>query len=338
MWTKIITIDNLSLQADSIEEAGELIRDGKLVAFPTETVYGLGADAMNPKAVKKIFAVKNRPTDNPLIVHISNLDQLKQVVSHIPKSAKPFMKAFWPGPLSLVLPKSKLLPAETTAGFDTVVVRFPKHPIAQALIEAAKTPIAAPSANLSGKVSPTRASHVIDDLEGRVPMIIDGGEIEYGLESTVLDCTTPNPIVLRPGSVTIEDLRKIVPQTETFSSTLEMNNKSPGMKYRHYAPEVPITLFIGRPKDTAKAIQKYIKSNPEESIVVLWYEGDFASIPHNYRLPTNTYEAAPLLFHTLRTADIPEAKRILIQGYDTEEMGAAIMNRLEKAATTIISV
>ena len=313
-----------------------MIRDGKLVAFPTETVYGLGADAMNPKAVRKIFKVKNRPTDNPLIVHVSDLKQLKEVTSHVPKVAKLFMNAFWPGPLSLVLPKNKLLPSETTAGFDTVVVRFPKHPVALALIKAAGTPIAAPSANLSGKVSPTRATHVIDDLQGKIPLIIDSGEIEYGLESTVLDCTTLVPTVLRPGSVTIEELRKIVPKTETIS--LDSIKRAPGMKYRHYAPEVPITLFVGSPQNTAKAIYEYVKERGQDSVVVLWHSGDFASLPNNYRLPTNTYEAAPLLFHTLRTADIPQAKRILIQGYKAEEMGVAIMNRLEKAASSIVYV
>ncbi len=336
MWTKITKIEDLPKQLDSIKEAGKMIRDGKLVAFPTETVYGLGADAMNPKAVKKVFKAKNRPVDNPMIVHISDLKQLKTVAGKVPKSAKLFMKAFWPGPLSIVLPKNEELSDVVTAGLDTVVVRFPKHPIARALINESKTPIAAPSANLSGKVSPTRAEHVEEDLQGRVSLIIDGGEIEYGLESTVVDCTSNKPTILRPGSITIEELRRIIPETQSSNSKTTI--RSPGTKYRHYAPEIPITLFVGSPQNTAKAISESVTKHGENSVVVLWHTGKFSSLSHNYRLPKNTYEAAPLLFHTLRTADIPKAKRILIQGYKTEEMGVAIMNRLEKAATKIIEV
>ncbi|MCB9810137.1 threonylcarbamoyl-AMP synthase [Candidatus Nomurabacteria bacterium] len=336
MKTIVLKVSEPSASSEDILYAASLIKEGKLVAFPTETVYGLGADAMNKEAVKKIFQAKNRPSDNPLIVHISDPKQLKPIVGKIPKSAHLFMDAFWPGPLSIVLPRHKELPGEITAGFNTVVVRFPKHPIAQALIKAAGTPIAAPSANLSGKVSPTRAEHVLQDLNGRIPLILDGGEIEYGLESTVVDCTSKNPIVLRPGSITIEMLKKIVPKT-TDNKTLS-EPKSPGMKYKHYAPDVPITLFNGNPLDTTKAMEEYItKSNPEK-LVVLWYAGDFSNLPHNYRMPANTYEAAPELFHTLRTADLPSAERILIQGYDTEGVGMAIMNRLEKAASEVIQV
>ncbi|MCA9360471.1 threonylcarbamoyl-AMP synthase [Candidatus Kaiserbacteria bacterium] len=336
MKTRVINLNDSSANPEDIIFAAELIKSGQLVAFPTETVYGLGADAMNPVAIEKIFKVKNRPTDNPMIVHIYHTDQLKQVVAKVPKTAHQFIKEFWPGPLSIVFSKNINLPESTTAGLDSVVVRFPKHPVAQALIEAVGSPISAPSANLSGKVSPTRAEHVLEDLNGKIPLILDAGEIEFGLESTVVDCTSKIPVVLRPGSITLEMLKKVVPAT--VSATTKESPKSPGMKYRHYAPDVPITLFTGNHIATAKAILEYISKHDKDSVVVMWHTGNFSQLPNNYRLPVNNYEAAPLLFHTLRTADIPTAKRILIQGYDSDGIGVAIMNRLEKAAEEIIRV
>jgi L-threonylcarbamoyladenylate synthase len=315
--------------------AADLIKKGELVAFPTETVYGLGADALNPKAVAKIFKAKNRPGDNPLIVHISDLKQLKDIVSTVPKSAKIFMKKFWPGPLSIVFHKNKSLPKATTAGLDTVVVRFPKHEVARKLIELAGTPIAAPSANLSGRISPTRAEHVLADLDGKIPMILDAGSIEYGLESTVVDCREKKPVVLRPGSITLEMLQACAPSTRLALNTEEL--RSPGMKYKHYAPLTPVILFTGPDSKTEMAIKKYLKDIRGDA-VVLWHSGNFEYLEQNYKLSSNPYEAAPQLFSTLREADLLTSKTIIIQGYSTDDIGAAIMNRLQKAATEIIEV
>jgi L-threonylcarbamoyladenylate synthase len=332
MATKIVKIPKKGSVDKIINEAAKLIRSGKLVAFPTETVYGLGADATSPKAVLKIFDAKNRPADNPLIVHISDVKQLEGVVKSIPKSAQKLIDKFWPGPLSLVLPRHPDLPPITTAGLDTVVVRYPSHPIAQKLITASKTPIAAPSANLSGKVSPTRAEHVVADLDGRVSMIIDAGSIEYGLESTVVDCTSRTPEILRPGSITYEMLIEVVPTIKQYKTGKKI--KSPGMKYRHYATDIPIILFTGNSKSTARTIKNYLKEN-DDSVVLLWHDGGFGDLSLNHQLPSNSYEAGPLIFDALRTVD-GSAGKILIQGYDKEGIGAAIMNRLEKAATEII--
>jgi L-threonylcarbamoyladenylate synthase len=334
MFTTIVKCDKLNEQDPNLLQASELIKSGDLVAFPTETVYGLGADAFNAKAVKKIYKAKKRPADNPLIVHISSETQLPLVASHIPKHAKKLIEKFWPGPLSLVLPKNSNLPPETTAGLDTVVVRYPNHPIAQSLITNSGTPIAAPSANISGKVSPTRVDHVIDDLYGRVPLIIDGGNIEYGLESTVVDCSGKEPIILRPGSITLEMIKELIPNTRNLTESDRQN--SPGMKYRHYAPAVPITLFSGPSTSTKEAIAKYIKDKNPDEIVLIWHLGKFNHLPNQIQLPTNAFEAAPELFHSLRTADKIGIKEILVQGYDDDGVGAAIMNRLNKAATDIV--
>jgi L-threonylcarbamoyladenylate synthase len=335
MKTKLLAIEADKPNLEILQEAVAIIKKGELVAFPTETVYGLGADAFNPKAVAKIFKAKNRPGDNPLIVHISDLSQLKDIVSTVPKSAKIFMKKFWPGPLSIVFHKHKNLPRKTTAGLDTVVVRFPKHEVAKKLIELAGTPIAAPSANLSGRISPTRAEHVLADLNGKIPMILDAGSIEYGLESTVVDCTEKKPIVLRPGSITLEMLKDCVPGTRV--STDSETSRSPGTKYKHYAPLTPILLFTGTEQKTEVAIKEYLKGKGE-GVVLLWHSGDFSYLENNYQLSSNSFEAAPLLFSTLREADLLTSKTIIIQGYSNDDIAVAIMNRLQKAATEIIEV
>ena len=212
---KKTSVDNIDM--DTINQAGEIIRQGGLVAFPTETVYGLGADALNEEAAAKIYAAKGRPSDNPLIAHIADLEMLKPLVEEIPPVAEKLMDAFWPGPMTLIFNKSNLVPKGTTGGLDTVAVRYPNHPIAQALIKAAGVSIAAPSANLSGKPSPTLGEHVIDDMDGRIDMIIDGGMVGMGLESTIIDVTVNPPMILRPGFITYEMVKEIVPDaTELF--------------------------------------------------------------------------------------------------------------------------
>jgi len=331
-----MVILNSETQTAAIASAVSLLRNGEIVAFPTETVYGLGADAFNAAAVEKIFAAKNRPTDNPLIVHIASYDQLESVVTRVPDTAQKLMQAFWPGPLSLVLSKQEKLPAITTGGLSTVVVRFPKHPVAQKLIAMLGTPIAAPSANLSGKVSPTVASHVYEDLSGRIPLIIDGGPVEYGLESTVVDCTTEPPVILRPGSITLEQLRSVIPEIEAAESDGPL--RSPGMKYRHYSPTAPVVLFIGNPRKTAAAMERYQLEHKERTLGIIWHTGISPTARLQYRLSFEPDLASPKLFFALRSIDENHPDEILVQGFDQKQTGVAIMNRLRKAASTIIAV
>lgn len=253
---KKTSVDNIDM--DTINQAGEIIRQGGLVAFPTETVYGLGADALNEEAAAKIYAAKGRPSDNPLIAHIADLEMLKPLVEEIPPVAEKLMDAFWPGPMTLIFNKSNLVPKGTTGGLDTVAVRYPNHPIAQALIKAAGVSIAAPSANLSGKPSPTLGEHVIDDMDGRIDMIIDGGMVGMGLESTIIDVTVNPPMILRPGFITYEMVKEIVPdatedRTIFTKPTKEFKPKAPGMKYRHYAPSADYTIYKG---DEVKVAEK----------------------------------------------------------------------------------
>jgi L-threonylcarbamoyladenylate synthase len=334
MKTTLLTIDSEQPDSHAIDHAAKLIKAGNTVVFPTETVYGLGADALNPQAVRKIFKAKDRPDDNPLIVHVANPEDIEPLTHSVSKEAHAFIKAFWPGPLSLVLKKTEIVPPSTTANLNTVVIRCPNHPVAQALIKASETPLAAPSANLSGRISPTTASHAFADLNGRTSLIIDAGHIKYGLESTVVDCTGNQPVVLRPGSITLEMLQTIVPST---TLTAESTNKSPGMKYRHYAAVAPITLFTGPATKTAERIKSYLETNTKTT-AVLWHTGDFSSHHINIKLDRNPMEAAPELFSSMHELDKPEIEEILIQGYEDTGIGVAIMNRLHKAATTIIDV
>jgi len=243
---------------EALAEPARVLREGGTVAFPTETVYGLGANALDPLAVGKIFAAKGRPSDNPLIVHIARLDELAAVVREVPDAVSALAGAFWPGPLTLVLPKSDLIPASVTAGLDTVGVRMPSHPVASALIEKAGVPVAAPSANVSGRPSPTTAQHVWADLAGRVDVIVDGGPAGIGVESTVLDLTGDAPTVLRPGGVSLEQLAAVVPGVralDDFGGVTDVESpRSPGLKHRHYSPRAPLKLFIGDHAAQAEAI------------------------------------------------------------------------------------
>lgn len=248
------------------EEAGKIIRSGGLVAFPTETVYGLGGDGLDPEASKKIYAAKGRPSDNPLILHISDEEELQPLVSAVPESAKRLMKAFWPGPMTLVLKKSSLVPYETTGGLDTVAIRMPSHDAARRLIKAAGVPIAAPSANRSGRPSPTSASHVLEDMDGRIDMILDGGEVPIGLESTIIDVTGDEAVVLRPGYIGVDEIREVAGSGSLDPAIIGrpdplLRPKAPGMKYRHYAPKADITIVrsvSGRADSTDVGLGKAI--------------------------------------------------------------------------------
>ena len=262
METKIIQIDGENIDNDLMKEAAKIIKSGGLVAFPTETVYGLGANGLDQEAVKKIFIAKGRPQDNPLILHVHSIDQVKELVDDIPDLAKKCMKEFWPGPLTILLKRSNKVLDVITAGLQTVAIRMPENNIALDLIKLSKTPIAAPSANTSGRPSPTSAKHVVEDLSGKVDMIIDGGSTGIGLESTVLDLSTDIPMILRPGGVTEEDLRKIIPNIAIDSSIIKSDDniipKSPGQKYRHYAPKSEMLLFSGEVNGIVKSITAYI--------------------------------------------------------------------------------
>ncbi|MCF6463924.1 threonylcarbamoyl-AMP synthase [Clostridium sp. Cult1] len=340
--TKIIKLNKINLEEKLILEGAKFIKEGKLVAFPTETVYGLGANGLDEEAVKKIFIAKGRPQDNPLILHVSSIEDVKPLVKSISKEAEILMKRFWPGPLTILFRKSNKVPNIITAGLDTVAIRMPNHPIAIELIKNSGVPIAAPSANTSGKPSPTSADHVIEDLYGKVHMIIDGGNTGVGLESTVLDLTEKIPMILRPGGITLEDLQKIIPQVEEDLSIIKDNKdivpKSPGQKYRHYAPKADMLVFTGELEN----IVMKIKSQTEELISKGKIVGIMATEETKDRYERgvvisvgsreNMETIGHNLFNTIRLFDQKEVDVILAEGVGLSYIGTAIMNRLKKAS------
>ena len=316
----------------------EVFHKGGLVVFPTETVYGIGADATNPEAVKSIFKAKGRPSDNPLIVHISKVDDLELYVSDIPSHAKSLMDTFWPGPLTLVFNKKEIIPKEVTGGLNTVGIRVPGLKIARDIIDIAGLPICAPSANLSGKPSSTIFDHVASDFEERVDIIIDGGKAEIGLESTVLDITTPVPVMLRPGFVTkkmIEDTLgfKIIDATE---SKIENTPKSPGMKYTHYAPKGKMTLVEGNEKDVVDFINNEIKKHKKTKVAVIGAEEYLNQMDAEYKANlghlSDLNEIGSNIFIALRQMDQLGIEHIYMHTLPNTDLGQAIMNRLSKAA------
>ena len=273
MDTIIRITDAVNVNNEIVNEAGAIIKRGGLVAFPTETVYGLGANGMDEEAAAKIYAAKGRPSDNPLILHISSIDMLEEIVSEVPDNAKILMDKFWPGPMTLVFKKKPAVPYGTTGGLDTVAVRYPSHKVALEIISASGTPIAAPSANTSGRPSPTKASHVIEDMDGKVDMIVDGGEVGIGIESTIIDVTGDVPMILRPGYITkamVEELigEVLVDKVVTAKTIEEIGGdykpKAPGMKYRHYAPKAELTMFDGNIENVVSEINRLSKDASEE--------------------------------------------------------------------------
>ena len=338
---KKTSVDNIDM--DTINQAGEIIRQGGLVAFPTETVYGLGADALNEEAAAKIYAAKGRPSDNPLIAHIADLEMLKPLVEEIPPVAEKLMDAFWPGPMTLIFNKSNLVPKGTTGGLDTVAVRYPNHPIAQALIKAAGVSIAAPSANLSGKPSPTLGEHVVDDMDGRIDMIIDGGMVGMGLESTIIDVTVNPPMILRPGFITYEMVKEIVPdatedRTIFTKPTKEFKPKAPGMKYRHYAPRGELTIVEGTPEQVREYINREAAADHaagEKTGIIGTEEmlsGYTADVVKSVGSRRDEDTIARHLYTILREFDDEGVTKIYSEGFSTDGFGQAIMNRLLKAA------
>lgn len=326
-----------TIKKEELQVAAELIRAGELVAFPTETVYGLGANALDPEAVKKIFLAKKRPGDNPLIVHIWDASQLSLVTEEIPFLAKKLMEEFWPGPLTILFRRSKNICDEVTAGLDTVAVRMPRHPLAKALLKEAGVPIAAPSANVSGKPSPTRAWHVKEDMDGRIACIIDGGAAEGGLESTVVD-VLEEPLVLRPGGVTLEMLRKIEPSFSLDPALHEnvQKAKSPGQKYKHYAPNAEVEVYVLEGDALIETIKNRIEKLEKEK-VGLMVCSEHVSAFLGYQVmdmgqKSNPEIASEKLFEGFRTFDKMGVELILVEGFSDTHMGLALMNRLKKAS------
>lgn len=348
MNTKIVKIDINNIDESAIREAGSIIREGGLVAFPTETVYGLGANALDEQAAAKVYAAKGRPSDNPLIAHICDREMLKSLVVDIPENAEKLMDAFWPGPLTLIFRKSDNIPKGTTGGLDTVAVRYPNHPIAERLIQAAGVSIAAPSANLSGKPSPTLGEHVIDDMNGRIDMIIDGGMVGMGLESTIIDVTADPPVVLRPGFITYEMAKGVVGQLEIDQAILKkpeegLKPKAPGMKYRHYAPTADYSIYRGEAVKVAEHIASLANEKADAGVKVGIITADQHLKLYKGRLNENIEivslgdldkpeTIAGKLFKALRDFDKSNTQFIFGEAFSEDNVGWAIMNRLTKAA------
>ena len=329
---------------ETIQTAGEILRNGGTVIFPTETVYGLGANALDETAAAKIFAAKMRPADNPLIVHIADLSEMAPLVRQIPEEALLLAERFWPGPLTMILPKADCIPVTTSGGLDTVGIRMPADSVAQSLIRAAGVPIAAPSANLSGRPSPTTAQHVIEDMDGRVDMILAGHDAAVGLESTVVELVGDMVRILRPGGITFEMLAEVVGEdhVEVDANVLRPATgvvRSPGMKYRHYAPKAPLTAVCGTPDATAEKIASMLAAakerEPQIKYAVLCYEeylGRFGCPCVPFGKKDDHLSQACRLFDALRAFDTMDCDRILAQCPDTDGVGLAVVNRLKRAA------
>ena len=332
--SRVVAIDPTTPDGAAIAEAASIIRAGQLVAFPTETVYGLGADGLNPIALGRIYAVKGRPPDNPLIIHLASPDQLPLVAADVPAIARRLMQAFWPGPLTLILPKASGIPDLATAGLPTVAVRMPAHPVALALITAAHTPLAAPSANRSGLPSPTTAQHAFDDLQGRIPLILDAGPTHIGLESTVLDVTCIPPIILRPGGIPREAIEAVVGHLQDVAS-LSQHRRSPGTRYRHYSPKARVWLVENAQAETlqtaiANALQR------SERVGCLLHRLEANHLPplvQVIRLSGSLADYAQGLFSALRELDGWGLDVIVVEGVEEQGLGVAVMDRLRRAAS-----
>lgn len=335
-------LDYSRIDETVIEEAGQIVRDGGLVAFPTETVYGLGGDALNPESSKKIYAAKGRPSDNPLIVHIADKKDLYRIVRSVPEKAEKLMEAFWPGPLTMIFRKNEKVPEATTGGLDTVAVRMPSDRIAAAFIRAAGGFVAAPSANVSGRPSTTTAAHVEEDLSGRIEMILDGGQAVIGLESTIVDMSVEPPVILRPGAVTKEMMESQIGPLEVDRAIIAPDSgikpKAPGMKYRHYAPRADLTIVEGRTEAVVEAIAGMTAKAQAEGRKV----GIIATDETADRYPEGLVislgareheeEIAMHLFEVLRRFDETDVDCIYSESFEEASIGPAIMNRLLKAA------
>lgn len=348
MNTLVEKLDINNIDSSTIAKAGEVVRKGGTVAFPTETVYGLGANGLDKLAAGKIYTAKGRPSDNPLILHISTLEELKPLVKEISPKAKALIEAFWPGPLTLVFKKSDIVPYETTGGLDTVAIRMPQNKIALELIKAAGVPIAAPSANRSGRPSPTTAAHVYEDLNGAIDMILDGGQVNIGLESTIIDVSSEEPMILRPGYITgpmAEEVigqigyDKVVLATKAEDIGGDYKPKAPGMKYRHYAPKAQFTMYSGSEERVVARINQLAQDALTKGVkvgIIATEESKDSYIAQAEIISLgsreNELEIAHNLYGALREFDSRQVQLILGETFQREGLGQAIMNRMAKAA------
>jgi len=338
LQTEVIRIERKNINVQAIQKAGSILKSGGLVAFPTETVYGLGADALNTEAAKKIYSAKGRPSDNPLIIHIADMGYLNKIVKQVPDAAKKLADAFWPGPLTMILNKSDCVPYGTTGGLDTVAVRMPSDEIAQELIRRGGGYVAAPSANISGRPSPTTAQHVYEDMNGRIPLILDGGAVEIGLESTIVDLTADMPVILRPGYISLEMVQSILGRAETDRGLIADDSgirpKAPGMKYRHYAPKAELKIVEGPIDKVISYINQRAEGSRRVGIICTeetrecYPHGDIKSIGSR----KNELSIANHLFEVLREFDEDGVEVIYSESFEAPGLGQAIMNRLLKAA------
>lgn len=343
MQTKLIKIDADDPNKEDMREAAEIIRSGGLVAFPTETVYGLGANALDPEASKRIYAAKGRPSDNPLIVHISRFEELLSIAKEVPPQAEKLADAFWPGPLTMIVWKNEKVPYETTGGMDTVAIRMPNHPVALALIDESGCMIAAPSANTSGKPSPTEAGHVALDLDGKIPMILDGGPVGIGIESTIIDLTEKVPMILRPGYITKEMLEEVLGEEVRIDPGIiaadsTKKPKAPGMKYKHYAPKADLVLVEGEQEAVVAEINALVREKQAAGLKVgvvatdeteSLYQADYVV---TIGARSDEDAIARHLYKILREFDDWNVDAIYSESFSTPRIGQAIMNRLMKAA------
>lgn len=329
-------MNTLYLNKIQTDEAANILKNGGIVAIPTETVYGLAANAFNESAVKNIFKAKGRPSDNPLIVHISKINDIFKVVSEFPEKAQKLAEKFWPGPLTMILPKNENVPYCVTGGMNSVAVRFPNHEIARMIIEKSGVPLVAPSANISGRPSPTKFEHVVNDLSGKVDAVIDGGDCKVGVESTVLSLLNETPIILRPGLITNEEISKVIGKVEISPLVLKAPEKgekiiSPGMKYKHYSPETEVVMISG----SSENYSQYVNSKDSENSGALCFEEDipFLKVPYiSYGKRNCPEEQAKNLFDSLRKSDKLNVDTVYAHFESENEVSAAICNRLIRAA------
>lgn len=342
MNTKVVLIDEQHIDLDVIKEAGELIKQGELVGFPTETVYGLGGDALKPDSSCKIYAAKERPSDNPLIIHIAKWEDLDYICEDVPEKAKQLADVFWPGPLTMILKKKPIVPLETTGGLETVAVRMPSHPVALAFIEAAGGFVAAPSANVSGRPSPTLAKYVKEDMDGKIPLILDGGQVGIGVESTIVDLTEELPMILRPGFITREMLEQVLGEVKEDATLMEVHKdlkpKAPGMKYRHYAPKGNLLIVSGDEDAVVAYINnacRQAESEGKKTGVICTKENAERYVAKNVKIIGSKAEENSIahgLYQCLRECDDEDLEVIFTESFPTKGIGQAIMNRLLKAA------
>ncbi len=335
MKTKIFNTDK-----ENLIEAADIIKNGGLVAIPTETVYGLAADGLNKKAIRKIFEAKNRPMDNPLILHISRIDEIHRLIKEIDKKHLEILSKLWPGPLTVILKKSEIIPDEISAGLDTVAIRMPRLDITRAFIYLCGTPLAAPSANLSTKPSPTNAQDVFEDMDGRIDAIIDGGASDIGIESTVLDLSQDIPKILRPGFYTKEYLEQYFEKIEIDNAILKEGEvpKSPGQKYKHYAPNAKVIVLMGDDDSFRKEVKNILSS--QKNVGIMTFDNDRDQYDNENIIymgsKNNLSTMAKILFKSFRKMDENGVELIVVRGVEEKGLGLSIMNRLKKAASNNI--